>query len=117
MDASRLAHSIEKNRSVDASRLNEMIQLVKVEAMQNSPALKKFKDIMYKNGKTAVQRFETQDHNKDGVLNLDGFKAALMVPEFNIRGEEVVELYGLVCSPNSGFQYAQWISQHCPQHK
>ena len=40
----------------------------------------------------------------------------MMYPEFDMK-DHVVELYHLVCTPNSGFCYAQWISANCPQNK
>ena len=43
-----------------------------------------------------MQRFEAQDHNKDGILNVDGFKAALLTQEFNMTGNELVEAFYLL---------------------
>lgn len=48
------------------------------------------------NGKIAVQRFESQDFNRDGVLNLDGFKAAMLVPEMKMTPDDATEVYSII---------------------
>lgn len=65
-------------------------------ARDKSQALKNLKNGASRNGKTVVQRFEGQDHNKDGLLNVDGFKAALLVKELNMSSAELEEAYYLL---------------------
>jgi hypothetical protein len=47
-------------------------------ARNKSEAVKKLNNILARNGKSVIQRLESSDHNKDGNLNLEGFKAALL---------------------------------------
>ena len=71
-------------------------------ARNKSEAVKKLNNILARNGKSVIQRLESSDHNKDGNLNLEGFKAALLQPEYNIHKEELVEAFHLISNDSHG---------------
>lgn len=79
MDANRITQVLEHDKKVDVTRFHQFVQKSTQYAKGNSSALKKFTSGCQKHGKAIVQRFEGQDHNKDGILNVDGFKAALLI--------------------------------------
>lgn len=37
-----------------------------------------------------------RDIDKDGLIRIDGFKAALLAPEFGLKVEEVIEIFQLI---------------------
>jgi hypothetical protein len=73
-----------------------------------------FRKTFEANPKLIIQRFESQDHNQDGVLDLNGFKAAMLVPEFRMRADDCTEVYQILQSPAQGFLYKQWIFDNFP---
>ena len=42
-----------------------------------------------------MKRLEAQDYNRDGALNEDGFKAALLIDEVGMKADELEEAYNL----------------------
>ena len=44
-----------------------------------------------------MQRLEGQDYNRDGALNDDGFKAALLVEAVRMNEDELEEAFNLIC--------------------
>lgn len=79
MDANRIVVNLEHEAKVELTKFHQFVQRSTQYAKDRSQPLKKFVSGAQKHGKAIVQRFETQDHNKDGQLNVDGFKAALLI--------------------------------------
>ena len=67
-------------------------------AKERSKALRKVTDAVTANAKLVCQRLEQQDYNKDGALNIDGFKAALLVRETDCSAAELEECFYLVAN-------------------
>jgi len=83
---------------VELSRLDEAFKRAKVVAIRNSSALAMLKSAIQNNGKLVAESFERQDHNKDGLLNIDGFWASLLLPEIKMSKSDLNECFYLVCN-------------------
>jgi hypothetical protein len=94
-----------------------LVSSARTYAEQNSQALKKFRQAIQNHGKNAITQFELTDVNKDGVVNIDGFKVVMLVPEFNMNSTEVEEAFYILQGISEGFPYRDWIAQYYPQHK
>ena len=83
-----------------------------------SPLLQRFIDMVRNNEtvETIYQKFANLDHNKDGELNIDGFKAAMLDRGIDFKPDEAQEIFGLV-QINNMFHYANFITKHNPGFK
>ena len=59
-----------------------------------SPLLQRFIDMVRNNEtvETIYQKFANLDHNKDGELNIDGFKAAMLDRGIDFKPDEAQEI-------------------------
>lgn len=69
------------------------------------------------NGKLVAENMEQQDYNKDGLLNLDGFEAALRVREIGLGGSDLKEAFFLVCNQEQTLAYQNWVLGWFPTFK
>ena len=66
-------------------------------------------------GKQLIERLENSDINKDGMINIDGFQAALRMQEVGMSNAELSEVFFLICNHEQELQYKSWIVQRFPQ--
>ena len=61
-----------------------------------------------------VARLEKSDLDGDGKINIDGFKAALLVPATQqfVQPEEIEEVFNLICDNDGFLRYAGWIADN-----
>ena len=71
---------------------------------------------MINNGKLIVQRLEAQDINRDGAVNVDGFKAALLMREIQMTESELEEAFHLI-SEGEDLAYYDWVMKNYPNYK
>jgi hypothetical protein len=50
-----------------------------------------------------------QDLDKNGLINLDGLKASLLVTEFGFRSEDVQEIFLYLSEGNGYFRFRDWL--------
>jgi hypothetical protein len=62
-------------------------------------------------GEALARQFIAQDYNKDGCLNIEGFKAVVLLPEFIFRVDEAVEAFTLV-SRSGQFSYREFLAEN-----
>lgn len=76
----------------------------------NSGAMAKFTSLIKSpvTSESVLRHLIAQDLNRDGLINLDGFKAALLAPEFGMRREEVQEIYSYLAGQDGYFRYRDW---------
>lgn len=110
MEALRFTQQLEQDDKVDVGQFYQMVTSARTYAEQNSNALKKFRLAIQNHGKNAISQFELTDVNKDGAVNIDGFKVVLLTPEFNMNSAEVEEAYYILQGVNEGFNYRDWIA-------
>jgi Ca2+-binding EF-hand superfamily protein len=114
LDAKKILGVVEREGRVDLLRFNEFVKRSKQYAIENSSAVKKFVNCCTRHGKTVVQRFESQDHNKDGALTVEGFKAALLVSEMQMNVKEITDSFYLLSDLKGNFHYREWILEKFP---
>ena len=111
VEANKVYQNIEQDGKVDYymfdSKLNAALKLAK----ERSKAYRKVIDAVTCNGKLVCQRLEQQDYNKDGELNIDGFKAALLVRETDCSSSELEECFYLIANRQvpQELNYMTWI--------
>ena len=61
-----------------------------------------------------VARLEKSDLDGDGAINIDGFKAALLVPAIEqfVQPDEIEEVFNLICDNDGFLRYAEWIANN-----
>ena len=67
-------------------------------------------------GRLIVQRLEAQDYNRDGGLNDDGFKAAMLIGEIQMNEEELAEAFNLICE-GEDLAYQDWVLRNYPSYR
>lgn len=90
---------------MDLARLDEALQRAKQIATRNSTALANLRTAIQNNGKLVVENMERQDYNKDGVLNMDGFSASLLLNEIKLSNSDLKECFFLVCNHDQNLAY------------
>lgn len=59
-------------------------------------------------GEALARQFVNQDFGKEGMLNIEGFKAAALMPEFMFRVDEANEVFSLL-QRNGQFNYRDYL--------
>lgn len=85
--------------------MDEALQRAKQIATRNSTALANLRTAIQNNGKLVVENMERQDYNKDGVLNMDGFSASLLLNEIKLSNSDLKECFFLVCNHDQNLAY------------
>lgn len=62
--------------------------------------------------KLVISHLEKEDHNKDGSLNIDGFRAAMLISEVKqfMDKSEVDEAFNLLENHQGELAYRRWIT-------
>lgn len=82
---------------VDCKKLETIIEFVRDACSASSEAISKVKAAIEKNAKDAIYQMEKKDINGDGMLQVDGFLAALMQSGFRLTAEDLKEAFYLSC--------------------
>ena len=61
-----------------------------------------------------LRNLEKKDIDKDGAINVEGFKATFLVPEIGLQQDEAEEIFYLICDPDGYLRYADWIASFSP---
>lgn len=109
MDGQKICQVLELDGKIDFARFSNLVRKAAQFARERSQPLKKFVGVFAKNGRTLVTRFEAQDYNKDGLLNVDGFRAACLLPEVGMPTSELDEAFWLSENFNGQLSYREWI--------
>lgn len=102
IDANKVIHMIEVDGVVSLNKFEHLLNETKLYVRDHSDAIRRLRKAISENGRLIISKLEGQDYNKDGVLNVDGFKAALRIPEVPLRDHELDEAYNLICTSEDG---------------
>ena len=69
------------------------------------------------NGKLVIESMERQDYNKDGLLNIDGFEASLLIREVGMSNKDLKEVFYLICASDQMLPYQSWVLSKFPTFK
>lgn len=64
-----------------------------------------------------MENMERQDYNKDGILNIDGFEASLLIREVGMSNSDLKECFYLVCNHDMTLAYQSWLLAMFPVFK
>lgn len=69
-----------------------------------------------RNSALILLRFEQADINRDGVIQIEGFKSALLIPEVNklMKIADIEEAFYLSEDSDRGVPYVEWVKQNFP---
>lgn len=114
LDGQKVCSMVEIDSKIDNSRFTNLMNRAANLARDRSTVLRKFFTGFARHGKSLIRGFESQDYNKDGLLNCDGFKAACLIPELGMPGGELEETFHLIANFNGQLSYKEWISDNFP---
>lgn len=95
LDGKKVCQALESDGKIDYQKFEALVRRGAQFARDSSAALRRFMSLFVQHGRSLVKRFESQDHNKDGLLNVDGFRAACLLPEVGMPGAELDEAFWL----------------------
>jgi thermostable 8-oxoguanine DNA glycosylase len=99
---------------VDLNRLDEAMNRAKQTAIRESSAIVSLHRAIQSNGKVVIESMERQDYNKDGLLNIDGFEASLLIREVGMSNSDLKEVFYLICGSDQLLPYQTWILTKFP---
>ena len=102
---------------VDLSKLEQVYERARHVAYEQSSAMKALQMKLSRYPKLIISKLEEQDHNQDGLLNVDGFIASLMIGEVGLQRAEITECFYLICNSEQMLSYRRWILQQFPDFK
>ena len=85
--------------------------------LSKSGAYKLFEAALVQHAKLIIQRVEVQDYNRDGMINIDGFRASLRMSEVGLSDRELSEVFYLICGADQHIAYQSWILSKFPNLK
>jgi len=98
--------------SISAQKFAELVDDARLEARFISPAVGKFNHIVQTLGQQLAECFLQKDINKDGDVNIDGFKASVIeagiMAEYKLNLQDLVEIFNLI-SFNGLLRYAEYM--------
>lgn len=97
-DGTKVARMIEESGFIDHGRFNSLIDRAFIFARDKSTPLKVFQDKFATNAQQLCRNFEMRDHNKDGLLDIEGFSAVCLIPEINLSQEQIREVFSLIAN-------------------
>lgn len=81
-----------------------------------SEAARKVKETISRNPSKCIKLLEDQDYNKDAQLNIHGFKSAFLLSEFNLKKEEIEEVFYLNSKSTGMLSYHNWLESLNPDY-
>jgi hypothetical protein len=102
IDANKVILMIEVDGVVSLNKFEHVLNQTKLYIRDHSDVIRRLRKAISENGRLIISKLEGQDYNKDGVLNVDGFKAALRIPEVPMRDHDLDEAYNLICTSEDG---------------
>lgn len=98
--------------TISTQKFAELLNEARLDARFSSAAVVKFNHLIQSAGKELADCFLRKDLNKDGELNVDGFKAAVIeagvVDPGQLAGPDLVEIFNLI-SENGLLKYGAYM--------
>ena len=98
VEASRVTTFFGAQGFVQVLAFEDYLKKVLQNQLMNSPALHKFHRLLQAQhtGESIARLMLAQDHNRDALIGIDGFKAAMLAQEVGFRPDEAAQVFGLV---------------------
>jgi len=108
------ANNVIANLSLDHRKdfvvyLESVFANVKSYWLGKSEAARKIRETIARNPGRCIKLLEEQDYNKDAELNVNGFKSAFLLQEFNLKKDEIEEAFYLYAKSNGMLPYHEWL--------
>ena len=113
-EAKKVTNFLEIRGKVNVPRFEEMLNISYTLQTESSSALQKFVNLFLHRGEVVANKMIQLDHNKDGQLNIEGFKASLLYAEFGFTQASEVEEVFHILQRQGYFYYRDYINEHNP---
>jgi hypothetical protein len=104
--------------SISVQKFAELLDEARLEARFVSPAVSKFNHVIQAAGQQLAECLLQKDINKDGEVNIDGFKASVIdagiVDAYQLARPDLVEIFNLI-SVNGLLKYAEYMVEQDPR--
>ena len=96
-DAQKMVKYLEIDDNIELGRLDQVFNRAKTMLLSKSGAYKLFEAALVQHAKLIIERLEVQDYNRDGMLNIDGFRGSCRMSEVGLSDRELGEVFYLIC--------------------